>query len=126
MVIINGTSHAINIYSLDGLTAHPERRGAFLKGDSEPVQVIPAGIMLNAQKENAAAPSGDYGVPVVGATVFTGADPIPEGDLVVVSQLYRSACKELGRDTARLATVSGPVYEEGSPRPCGCTALSVG
>ena len=48
-------------------------------------------------------------------------------DIVVVSNMYRSAVKELGGSTSKLATVSGTVYsDESAVRPCGCLRLAVG
>jgi hypothetical protein len=60
--------------------------------------------------------------------VFTGYDSLPEGyDLYVVSNLYRSAVKELGGDTSLLATVDGTVYESAeNPKPIGILRLAVG
>ena len=126
MKITNGTPHDIHIYDAKCLAPHPEKRGAFLKGSQSPVTSVLKGAPLNAVKANAPAPEGDYGVPVVGAVVFIDADPLPVDGIVICSQMYRAALKELGRDTSRVATISGPVYDGDSPRPCGCTSLAVG
>lgn len=126
MKIVNGTSHAVVIYSVVGLTPHPERRGAWLiSDDAEILEIIPEGQNLNARKgESQLLTLGN--IPCQTVAPFVEVDPIPDGDIVIVSQLYRAACKELGLDTCRLATVSGPVFEEGNPRPIGVTSLEVG
>jgi hypothetical protein len=127
MKIYNGTSHQINVFGIDQCDQTDPRKLIIKEGET-PVAVIPAGTNLNASKVNLPAPIGDYGFPVKGAVVFTGHDPLPEGyDLYVVSNLYRSAVKELGGDTSRLATVDGVVYgDRDNPRPCGCLGLAIG
>lgn len=127
MKIVNGTSHTINIYAIDDCVSIQDGRKLVLKEGAKPVAVIAAGSNLNATKVNLPAPVGEFGFPVKGAVRFTDADPIPDGDLVIVSNLYRAACVELGRDTSRLGTVDGTVYEdENAVRPCGCTAIAIG
>lgn len=127
MNIINGTQHEITIYSIEGCTQVQGGRKLLLNEGVHPVYVSPPGTNLNAVKGNKAAPTGDYPFAVKGAVEFAAADPIPEGNLVVVSNLYRAACAELGRDTSRLGTVDGTVYvDESAIRPCGCTAIAVG
>jgi len=99
-------------------------------GFPQPVKVIPPGTNLNAVKQNLPAPQLDVDFVdflLKGAVVFEYHDPIPQADIVIVSNLFRSAVKELGSDTSRLATVDGVVYKDGQDlRPCGCTALAVG
>lgn len=127
MKIVNGTSHEITIYSVEDCVPVHNGRKLVLKGGSIPQAVIPPGINLNAVKGNKPAPSGNYGFPVKGAVIFIAADPIPEGDLVIVSNLFRAACVDLGRDTSRLGTVDGTVYlDEDGTRPCGCTSIAIG
>jgi len=127
MKIVNGTSHEITIYSVEDCISVHNGRKLVLKGGATPKAVIPPGINLNAQKGNKPAPNGNYGFSVKGAVIFTDADPIPNGDLVIVSNLYRAACVDLGRDTSRLGTVDGTVYQdEDGTRPCGCTAIAIG
>lgn len=127
MRIINGTQHEISVYSLDDVYEIQGGRKLVLKEGAKPTLVIPAGRNLNAQRGNLPAPAGAPPY-IKGAVVFTGHDPIPEeGDIVVVSNLFRSAVRELGGDTSRLATVDGTVYaDETAVRPIGCTALAVG
>jgi hypothetical protein len=126
MKIVNGTNHKVVIYSIVGLTPHPERRGAWLiSPDSEILHTIPEGKNLNAEKGEAQLLTLGN-IPCQTVAPFEKVDPIPEGDIIVVSQLYRAACKELGLSTAKLATVSGPVFEEGNLRPIGVTSLEVG
>ena len=89
------------------------------------MEIIPEGQNLNARKgESQLLTLGN--IPCQTVAPFVEVDPIPNGDIVIVSQLYRAACKELRLDTSSLATVSGPVFEEGNPRPIGVTSLEVG
>jgi len=128
MRIFNGTPHPINFYK-DEDTYREDPRRIFLKEGSKPFFTLEAGQPLNAKTSNCPAPEVDFPIPLKGAMVFVDAEPIPVGyDLVVVSNLYRSACVELGRDTSKLATVSDPVYEKvgDNVRPVGCLALCVG
>lgn len=102
-----------------------------LKEGAVPIQVIPPGRNLNATKSNGELPKALINGPsfLKGAVRFTDAEPLPEGeyDVIVVSNLYRSALIELGRDTSKLATIDGVVYaDEAGTRPCGCTGLAVG
>lgn len=130
MKIVNGTQHAITIYSIDDCDQSNPRR-LVLKPGAKPVYIVPAGTPLNAVKSNADVPefSGIKELPftVKGAASFTDADPLPDGDIVVVSNLYRAARVELGLSTARCAVIDGAVYEDGdNPRPVGCTSLAIG
>lgn len=127
MKIINGTSHQISIYSEGDCYAIQGGRKLIRKTGAQPAYVIDPGSNLNAVKENKLAPTGDYPFTVKGGVQFTDADPIPDADLVIVSNLYRAACIELGRDVSTLGTVDGAVYEdENAVRPCGCIAIAVG
>lgn len=127
MKIVNGTQHEITIYSIEDCEVIQGGRKLVVKEGAVPQTVIPAGSNLNAVKGNKPAPSGEFGFTVKGAVTFADADPIPDGDLVIVSNLYRAACVELGRDTSRLGTVDGAVYaDEKGTRPIGCTAIAIG
>lgn len=125
--IFNGTQHQINIYSIDQCDQSNPRKLIVLDGEM-PQTIIAAGTNLNCVKENLPAPEGNFGFNVKGAVVFTSYDPLPEGyDYYIVSNLFRSAVKELGGDTSRLATVDGVVYSDvDNPRPCGCLGLAIG
>ena len=125
--IFNGTQHQINIFSLDQCDQSDARKLIVLEGEM-PSTIIAAGTNLNCAKENLPAPAGEFGFNVKGAVVFTAHDPLPEGyDIYIVSNLYRSAVKELGGDTSKLATVDGVVYQDvNNPRPCGCLGLAIG
>ena len=125
--IVNGTEHSINFYRVEDCDQSNPRK-LVLKAGAEPFYTIPPGVDLNCVKTNGSAPSLDVPFELVGAVKFTDADPIPDADLIIVSNLYRSACKELGRDTSRLATINGAVYDSAgeNPRPCGCLGLAVG
>lgn len=126
MAIQNGTAHEIRFYSPEDLEPHPTQRGAYvLARVADPYLVIPPGKNLNAIREPGMALEG-MEVPMRTAASFVAVDPLPEGDLVVVSQLYRAALVALGRSTDQVATVSGPVYQAGNPRPIGITSLEVG
>lgn len=126
--IFNGTQHAINIFRVEDTTSIQDGRKLVVNAGAVPVAIIPPGTNLNCVKENGVAPTLDTHIPLTGAVRFTGADPLPEGfDLYIVSNLYRAALVELGRDTSRLATVNGTVFEDVSAiKPCGCTSLAVG
>lgn len=128
MKIVNGTSHQIKFFAQEDTISVQDGRKLILKEGAEPIFVIEPGVNLNAQKGNKEAPVlPGCAIPLKGAVIFVGHDPIPEGDIVVVSNLFRAAVVELGGDTSSLATVDGTVYEsEKSLRPCGCLALAVG
>jgi len=130
MRIVNGTAHKITIYSIADCDQTNPRRLA-IKPAAKPVYVIPAGTPLNAVKSNADVPgfSGIKELPfqVKGAVKFTDVDPLPDGDIVVVSNQYRAARVELGLSTERCAVIDSAVYEDGdNPRLVGCTALAIG
>jgi len=128
MKIYNGTQHQINFYNLEQCDQSNPRKLIVLEGQV-PVETIEAGTNLNCVKGNAQL-TQKYNLPfkVNGAIVFISHDLLPEGyDLYVVSNLYRSAVKELGGDTSKLATVDGVVYQSvDNPRPCGCLGLAIG
>jgi hypothetical protein len=125
--IINGTPHVINIYSESDCTFAAEVRKLIVNPGAVPIMVIDKGNPLNAVKTNLPAPSLETDLPLVGAVKFTGHDPVPAGDVIIVSNLYRSAVLECGGDTSTLATVNGTVYSSlDDPKPCGCTGLAVG
>jgi hypothetical protein len=133
--IYNGTQHEINIYSIEDTTAIEDGRKLILKEGAVPLVVVPSGKNLNCVKSNSNAPSSFevIGLPasaIKGAVNFTSYDPLPEeavGKVVIVSNLYRSAVKELGGDTSRFATVDGVVYLSAEDkRPCGCLGLAIG
>jgi len=128
MKITNGTSHEINFYRVGVTLPVQGGRKLVLQEGAKPCLTVPPGTNLNAQVSNLEAPEiPGCEIPLKGAVVFTGYDPVPDGDIVIVSNLYRSAVKELGGDTSRLATVSGTVYASADgKRPCGCVELAVG
>jgi hypothetical protein len=127
----NGTSHEINIYSVEDTYVTQAGRKLVLKEGATPVLVIPPGTNLNATKGNGALPASLVDAPsfLKGAVKFTEAEELPSGDydVIVVSNLFRSAYVELGKDTSKLATIDGAVYaDETCTRPCGCLGLAVG
>lgn len=132
--IYNGTQHSINIYSIENTYPIQEGRKLVLKPEAAPIAVIPPGKNLNCVKANSDKPTFEVaGLPasvIKGAVNFVSCDPLPEeaiGKVVIVSNLYRSAYKELGGDTSLFATVDGTVYEsEEAIRPCGCLGLAIG
>lgn len=85
-----------------------------------PIATIPySGRMLSAyalpQTELEPLVYGKALVPQRSAPVWQSADPIPdpgECDFALVSAMYVSACKALGRDTSRLLTIGGTVVDE--------------
>ena len=130
MKIFNGTQHQINLYSINDCYEVQGGRKLVVQQDAKPVLVIESGTNLNAVKGNAPLPDQFKGsnLPLVGAVIFSEVELLPHGyDLYIVSNLYRSACVELGLDTDRLATVNGVVYYSyDAVKPCGCTSLAVG
>jgi len=126
--IYNATPHTINIYSEADTTPVQNGRKLILNQGMITSRVIEAGTPVNCTKQNLAAPSIESDIPLTGAVVFTSYEPLPEGyDIYIVSNLYRSAVKELGGDTSKLATVDGTVYEsEANPKPVGILRLAVG
>lgn len=129
MNIYNGTAHEITFYAFEDTYPVGDGRKLVLKEGAKPIQVVPKGTNLNCVKGNRPAPLIEgCPIPLNGAVQFINADPLPPGyGLYIVSNLYRAAVVELGRDSSRLATVDGSVYaDEAAIRPCGCLALAVG
>jgi hypothetical protein len=132
--IYNGTQHEINIYNAEDTTAIEDGRKLILKKGAVPLVVVPSGKNLNCVKSNSQAPTFEVeGLPasaIKGAVNFTSYEALPEeavGKVVIVSNLYRSAVKELGGDTSMFATVDGVVYLSAEDkRPCGCLGLAIG
>lgn len=128
-MIINGTPHEVVIYSeFDCIFNSAVRKIMLAKEDATPLYRIPAGIPLNAKTWVSQLTNPEFPF-LRGAVEFLEADPLPgeEGDIVIVSNLYRSALKELGRDTHSVATVGGTVYSNlDNPRPVGCLYLNFG
>lgn len=127
----NGTEHDIYLYNLEDTVSVQKGRKLVLKEGAVPHTTIPKGTNLNATKANGELPEHLKDAPefLKGAVKFTSAEPMPEGDydVLVVSNLYRSACVELGRDTSHLGTIDGAVYQdETCTRPCGCLGIAVG
>ena len=134
VAIYNGTQHSINIYCIEDTLSIQNGRKLVLKEGAKAVAIIPGGINLNCVKSNLTNPTFKIeGLPsdcVKGAVNFVSCDSLPEeaeDKVVIVSNLYRSAYKELGGDTSLFATVDSTVYEsEEAIRPCGCLGLAIG
>jgi hypothetical protein len=97
--------------------------------DTIPLKEIEPGIDLNCTTENLPdSDEWDTDIPISGALVFTAVDELPPGyDIYIVSNLYRSAYKELNGDTSKLATIKGSVYLSiDDTRPVGCLGLIKG
>ena len=126
--IYNATPHTINIYAESDTTSIQGGRKLILNAGALPLTVIKSGVPVNCTKQNLPAPDIQSSVPLTGAVVFTAYDSLPAGyDIYIVSNLYRSAVKELGGDTSKLATVDGTVYDsESSVKPVGVLRLAVG
>ncbi len=126
--IYNGTAHEITIFATEDTSLSKDGRKLLLKEGAVPIVRIEAGTNLNCSKKNLEPPTLNTKIPVVGAIVFDGVDPLPSGyDLYVVSNLYRSAYKELVGDTSKLATINGAVYQTAQDtRPVGCAGLIIG
>ena len=134
VALYNGTQHSINIYNIADTTTIEDGRKLILNEGAVPLVVVPSGKNLNCIKSNSEAPAFEVeGLPnssVKGAVNFTSYEPLPEeanGKVVIVSNLYRSAVKELGGNTSMFATVDGVVYLSAEDkRPCGCLGLAIG
>lgn len=127
MKIYNGTTHEINLFTIEQCEASDPRKLIVKEGET-PIYTIAAGINLNVDKTNAPTPKLEVPFPVKGAVKFVSYDPLPPGyDIYIVSNLYRSAVIELKGDTSKLATIDGTVYKDpNNLRPCGCLALAIG
>lgn len=131
MKLFNGTTHEICFYSEEDTEAIQDGRKLVLKEGALPLMVIPPGVNLSAKTEQAplAMENDDVSCPpLVGPVVFAAVDDLPQGyDIYIVSNLYRSAYREINGQSLTLATVYGTVYDSPSAkRPCGCLALAVG
>ena len=134
VALYNGTQHSISIYNIADTIAIENGRKLILKEGALPLVIIPSGKNLNCVKSNAKTPSfkieGLSNSSVKGALNFTSYDPLPKealGKVVIVSNLYRSAVKELGGDTSMLATIDGKVYLSAEDKQtCGCIGLAIG
>ena len=65
-------------------------------------------------------------IPTLSPQIFTDVDELPgtdECDYCIVSALYVTACKALGRATERLLTIGMPVVDD-EGRTVGCCALN--
>ena len=119
----NYTPHTINIYSPEQVEYVPEIRKYVVKKGEQPKVVIPSDGMLSAIIKYDSTTQID-GIPIYEAVVES-CDIPPEGEDVIVSQLYVAAMRALGRDVSRLYTVSQPVYNsKENPRPIGCLGLN--
>ena len=126
-MFINGTPHEITLYFESDCTFDSSTRKLVLNENAIPLFKIPAGKALNAKTQVRELDNSEFPF-LKGAVEFVEADSLPgEDEIVIVSNLYRSALKDLGISTQRLATVGGTVYASvDNPRPVGCTYLSVG
>jgi len=129
MTIHNFTNHAVSFYSQDDCNFTDPRRVVVNDG-AVPYYTVPAGVPLNAQRGNKPLdPRFNAPVPLKGAVDFVGYDPLPEyvgeGDICIVSALYRAAVQALGGDTTNLALIDTPVYDS-TGKVVGCIGLSVG
>jgi len=125
--IVNGTAHEINIYKREDTFTVQDGRKSILMENAMPIQVIAAGTPLNCQTGNKPLYGFANSEWLVGGVEFTSYDEIPDADLVIVSNMFRSAVIERGGDVSKLATVFGAVYKDVKDiRPCGVLALAVG
>lgn len=125
-MFINGTPHEITIYAEVDCIFDSTSRKYFLNKDAKPIEIIPKGVPLNAQTRNIPY---ETEIPYLkGAIEFVSVDPLPEEEgIVIVSNLYRSALKELRIPTTNIATVGDTVYaDKDNPRPVGCLSLCCG
>ena len=126
--IFNGTSHKITFFKAEDAQQHG-RKLVLINPGTIPLKEIEPGIDLNCTTENLPdSDEWDTDIPISGALVFTAVDELPPGyDIYIVSNLYRSAYKELNGDTSKLATIKGSVYLSiDDTRPVGCLGLIKG
>ena len=128
--IMNLTPHTINI--IDGAEFDPSIRK--YKGGWILVS-IPSSGMVSAKQENLFAENYNLSfteyitvngkvVGIVDAPKWESVDPLPEGaDYYIVSNIYVSACKELGIPTDNLLTPGNMVVEEDGRTVRGATCL---
>lgn len=127
MSLINRTPHPISIFRKEDTVYDSSTRKLILKEDAKPIEILPAGVPLNAQTRNIPYETTEDMPFLKGAVEFVSADPLPEEGIIIVSNLYKSALKELGIPTTRVATVGDTVYaDKDNPRPVGCLSLNVG
>jgi hypothetical protein len=129
MTIYNFTNHAVSFYRADDCNFTDPRR-VVVRDGAVPYYTLSAGIPLNAQKGNKPLdPKFTAPVPLKGAVDFVSYDPLPssvgDGDICIVSALYRGAVQALGGDTSQLAVIDTPVYDN-TGKVVGCIGLSVG
>ena len=125
MIIKNFTPHDINIIAKESCEYVPEIRKYVLK-DPKPriIRTIPSSGMLSAQMEEKVELEIE-GIEISVRKVIS-CDPIPEGDIIIVSALYANACRIAGLDTTRLFIIKDPVYDaENGLKIVGCLGLSV-
>lgn len=110
--------HDINV--IGGAKFDPSIRK--FRGGEVIVTIPYSGQMLSARStQMPASPITICGVevPTLTKQIWEDVDELPEGfDYYIVSAMYVSACRELGRDTSRLLTIGGTVVDE-KDRVCG-------
>ncbi len=107
MNIFNATPHSINIINRGTCRFASELR-KWVSENPEILTSIPSNGMLSANIESTYEPNSSLSIPVFSKKIV-GKDPIPAGySVVIVSQLYMSACNEL--EKINLYTVADPVY----------------
>lgn len=117
--------HPIKIYK-DSVYDEKIRK---FRGGNLLAEIPYSGSLLNAhyiQNDADTVLFNDIEIPTKTPSIFTDVDELPdesECDFCVVSALYVSACKELGRDTSRLLTIGTPVVDENGV-VIGTTALN--
>jgi len=123
--IVNATPHPIYIFTHNQVYYDESVRKYILKPNEKPVKVIPqSGVLLNVKAEYELTDTIE-GIPIFKLQV-KDIDPVPDGDIVVVSAMYATAAKEAGIEGLnRLYTVSQPVYEsKENPKPVGVLGLN--
>lgn len=119
MKILNYTPHNINIIDVNSCTYDAKIR-KYISENPEITQTIPSSGMLNAKFEIADMAPVD-GIPQRNK-VLTGCDPIPAGDVIIVSALYYTAAS--GQDGfEKLRTVIDPVFDATGTKIIGYLAI---
>ncbi len=122
--IFNGTPHNIVVFAKDNVEYIPEIRKYVLKNQNAiPIATIPSNGMLNAAVDFVETGTIDD-IPIFNI-VAKNVDPIPDADIVIVSNMYATYAKQFNiAGLERLYTIGNPVYQNReNPRPIGCLGL---
>lgn len=119
--VVNCCNHVVSVY--ENAVFDPAVKGC--RGGNKVISFQPSGYIASALSTVEALPDMDMdGVKVpIRKRNFASVTDLPEENcLYIVSSLYATASKELGRDTSRLLVPHGDVVNEDGKK-IGCTGL---